>query len=67
MQHEICVVASGNIDGRSWRQFYDLTEFQIVDFGRNRALQPAPFFAFSRHLEWGEPSRNGPIVSGIKF
>ena len=25
------------------------------------------FFAFSRHLEWGGPSRNGPIMSGIKF
>ena len=25
------------------------------------------FLRFSRHLEWGGPSRNGPIVSGIKF
>ena len=25
------------------------------------------FFAFLKHLEWGGPSRNAPIMSGIKF
>ena len=54
----------------SWKSFGKwplLLEFQILDFGRKRALRPPPFFAFLKHLEWGGPSRNGPIMSGIKF
>jgi len=42
-------------------------DFQILDFGQKRALPPPTFFAISRHLEWAGPSKNAPIMSGIKF
>ena len=42
---------------KDWEEIGDICEFS----------RPAAFFAFSRHLEWGGPPRNAPIMSGIKF